>query len=365
MKIPFVFLIIIHGLIHFMGFGKAFNLAPVSQLTLDVSKVNGLLWLTTGLLFLLSAIVLLMGREWWWVTCLGAGLLSQFLIFGAWRDAKAGTVMNVVILLVAVIGYSSWHFEHRYKQKVAANLSGLIGDSLLVETDLATLPLPVQKYLRYTGCVNSPKVKNFRVEFKGQIRKNEQSDWMPFTSVQYNFIDQSARLFFMKAVMKHLPVAGFHCFRNGVAFMDIRLLSLFKVQYQDGREMNEAETVTFFNDMCCMAPASLIDHRIKWLETDGNKVRASFTNNNITIVAWLYFNEIGELINFVSGNRWAAGDNNVMRQLPWSTPIKNYRAFNGHKVGSYADAVYSYPEGDLCYGNFTTMDLTYNCKSLN
>lgn len=30
---------------------------------------------------------------------------------------------------------------------------------------------------------------------------------------------------------KGLPVAGYHHFKNGKAVMDIRLLSLFKVQY--------------------------------------------------------------------------------------------------------------------------------------
>src|SRR5690606_8752857 len=100
-----------------------------------------------------------------------------------------------------------------------------------------------KKYLRYTGAVGKSKVKNFKVEFSGEIRKNEQSEWMPFTSVQYNFLDAASRRFFMKATMKGLPVAGFHNFENGKAFMDIRLLSLFRVQYQEGAEMNIAETV--------------------------------------------------------------------------------------------------------------------------
>lgn len=60
------------------------------------------------------------------------------------------------------------------------------------------------------------------------------------------FAKATTRLFFMKAVMKGLPVSGLHSFKNGVAFMDIRLLSLFKVQFQSGKEMGIAETVTFF-----------------------------------------------------------------------------------------------------------------------
>ena len=102
-----------------------------------------------------------------------------------------------------------------------------------------------------------PKVNNFKMEFIGKILKDESSEWMPLTSQQYNFMQTPTRLFFMKAKMKGVPIAGYHHFENGIAYMDIRLLSLFKVQYQAGPEMNLSETVTFFNDMCCLAPSTL------------------------------------------------------------------------------------------------------------
>ena len=153
-------------------------------------------------------------------------------------------------------------------------------------------------------------------------------------------MEASTRRFFMKAVMKKLPVAGYHCFNNGTAFMDIRLFSLLKVQYQSGKEMDISETVTFFNDMCCMAPATLIDKRIKWLETEGNNVKAEFTNNNITISAWLSFNDDGELINFISEDRYAYDDNAGMRRLPWYTPLRDYKDVDGFNLPTYAEAIY-------------------------
>ncbi|MBK8953410.1 MAG: hypothetical protein IPM85_15270 [Chitinophagaceae bacterium] len=58
--------------------------------------------------------------------------------------------------------------------------------------------------------------------------------------------------------------------------MDIRLFSLFRVQYQHGPEMDTAETVTMLNDMCCMAPATLIDKRITWEQADSHKAKAIF-----------------------------------------------------------------------------------------
>ena len=166
----------------------------------------------------------------------------------------------------------------------------------------------------------------------------------------------------MDATMKHLPVAGYHCFINGTAYMDIRLLSLFRVQYFDGEKMNIAETVTFFNDMCCMAPATLIDKRIKWLETTGNEVKCEFINNGISIFARLYFNDKGELTNFISDDRYGEGDNKTMINLRWATPLKDYKEINGYKIAGFAQTIYTYPEGDFCYGEFLVKNVIYNYK---
>jgi hypothetical protein len=146
--------------------------------------------------------------------------------------------------------------------------------------------------------------------------------------------------------------------------MDIRLLSLIKVQYQSGEEMGIAETVTFFNDMCCMAPATLIDPRIKWIASNNTKVTAEFSNNGITITADLYFNEHGELVNFISEDRYAAGENNTMKKIRWSTPLKDYKEINGHRLAGYAQAIYSYPTGDLCYGTFNLKNVTCNSNNI-
>jgi len=263
--------------------------------------------------------------------------------------------------LSTIIGYGTWSYYAKYKNDVKTRLQQkeYFQNSELTETDIQHLPELVKKYLRFTGSIGKPKVNNFKIEFIGKIRKDEQSEWMPFTCEQYNFMETPTRLFFMKAAMKGLPIGGYHCFKDGVAFMDIRLFSLFKVQYQDGAEMNLSETVTFFNDMCVVAPPTLIDKRIKWLEVGSNKVKASFTNNNMTVSAWLYFNDKGELINFISDDRYA-GDTG--KQFPWATPLKDYQEINGYKLMRNAEVIYSYPDRDLVYGTFKLISLQYNCK---
>ncbi|MBK9331336.1 MAG: hypothetical protein IPM96_02775 [Ignavibacteria bacterium] len=183
---------------------------------------------------------------------IAAVVISQTVIILSWGDAKFGTIANVIILIVSIIGYGTWSYYNKYQNDVKLNFQQkeYFQNSELTEKDIQHLPEPVKEYLRYSGCIGKPKVNNFKIELKGKIRKNEQSEWMQFTSEQYNFMEIPTRLFFMKAVMKSLPVAGYHLYNNGDAYMDIRLLSLFKVQYQDGDEMDKAETVTFL--MICV-----------------------------------------------------------------------------------------------------------------
>jgi len=361
MKYFFVILLFLHGAIHLMGFVKAFGLAQVEQLNAGISKPAGVFWLLAFVFFVIAAIMFAFKNSHWWAFGLIALVISQILIVFFWHDAKFGSIANAIILIGTIIGYGTAGFYSKYQNDVNTGLqqTAYFQNSMLTESDIQLLPDPVKKYLRLTGSVGKPKVNNFKIECAGKIRKDEKSEWMPFTCEQYNFMETPTRLFFMKAVMKGLPVAGYHCFKNGIALMDIRLFSIFKVQYMAGAEMDLSETVTFFNDMCCLAPPTLIDKRIKWLTVESNKVKASFTNNNITVSAWLYFNDKGELINFISENRYSA---DAGKQLPWATPLKDYSEINGYNLMGNAEVIYSYPDRDLCYGTFKLISVEYNCK---
>lgn len=363
LKTIFIIIVILHGLIHLFGFVKAFEFADVSALNQEISKPAGFIWLIGAILFVITALLLMFRVDAWTYFGLVSVIVSQILIFMYWQDAKFGSIANVLILIVIVFGFFHMNFKSKYKMEVKAGFdqTSAIPDTMLTTDDIKHMPELVQKYIHYSGSIGKPKVHNFRIDFSGKIRSYEAKEWMTLTSEQYSFMP-ATRLFFLDATIKQIPVSGFHSFKNGKAFMDIRLLSLFKVQYMEGKEMNISETVTFFNDLCCMAPAALIDERIKWLETEGNKVKASFTNFGITVSAWLHFNEKGELVNFVSEDRYAASENGEAIKLKWSTPLRDYKVTNGYKLATYAEAIYTYPDGDFTYATFTLKDLRVNVK---
>ena len=195
-----------------------------------------------------------------------------------------------------------------------------------------------------------------KVVFDGEMRDKGKA-FFKFTSVQFNFFDDPTRLFFMKAKMYGAPVPGYHCYQNATATMQIKLLGLLNVVNVKGTEMNKAETVTLFNDMCLMAPAALIDKRIEWTTIDSLSAKATFTNGINKITATLYFNEQGQLINFISDDRYAITD---MKQYRFSTPVKDYIQLHGINIWKYGETIWHYPDGEFVYGKFTLKSIEYN-----
>ena len=362
LKYLFAFILLIHGLIHLMGFAKACSYGNITQLSKTISRPGGLVWLFAALLFIAATLLLLLKKESWPYIAVIAVVISQVLIFTVWEDAKAGTLLNIIILFVAIASWATFHFENKFKADVNRHFAqtDLSQNELLTEADIISLPFPVQKYIRYTGALNQPKVKNMRIVFDGEMREKGK-DYFSFTSVQYNFFADPARLFFMKAKMFGLTVPGYHCYQHEKATMQVKLTGLFNVVNAQGDEMNQAETVTLFNDMCLMAPASLIDKRIVWTAVDSLSAKAIFTNGINKISATLYFNDQGQLINFISDDRYAIGD---MKKYRFSTPVKNYEQIDGRYMWKYGETIWHYPEGEFVYGKFTLKSIEYNLTSL-
>jgi hypothetical protein len=251
-----------------------------------------------------------------------------------------------------------------YKKAVLEGLERTrdIKNETLTEKDIQHLPAILQKYLHYTGSIGKEKISNFRAEFTGGIRAKSTEDFMPLKSVQYNFTDKPARLFYIVARKMGIPATGIHLYRDQTAIMLVKILGLFTVVNAKGVEMDQGETVTLFNDMCFIAPASLIDRKIEWHEIDSKTIDAQFTNGNITVGATLFFNEEGEIVNFLSNDRFETTDGKSYKNYPWLTPVTGYSNINGYRLPSGAKLIYKHPDEDLCYGEFRLVSIEYNCR---
>ena len=115
MKFAIVGLLLIHGLIHAMGFAGAWNLAefqgasraPTNLVSLEPGggtvKALGLIWLAALAAFLLAAALLMGDSVMWRSVALGAAALSMVPVALWWRDAPMGAVANGLVVAAVLL----------------------------------------------------------------------------------------------------------------------------------------------------------------------------------------------------------------------------------------------------------------------
>lgn len=253
------------------------------------------------------------------------------------------------------------------KKFIVKNSEEFASQPLLPETVLTIeetyhLPACVQKYLTYTGAIGKSKPQNMCIVFDAEMYRKPGDKPMKSYSVQYNFYGNYYRLFLMKASKMGIPFRALHIYKNQQAGFQVKVAELFKVVDVSGEELTKAETVTLLNDMCIFAPGSLVDKRLTWSEIDSLSTKVTLTNGKYIVSAVLYFNEVGELINFVSDDRAALQDDGTMKKVRWTTPISDYKEFEGRRIPTSGKTIWNYPEGDFTYGVFKLRSITYNLQ---
>ncbi len=111
------FVLIMHGLIHLMGTTVYLKLAEIKGMLYKTTVLDGrwdlgangiaiygALWALAAVGFIVSAIAILVGWNWWQPVLIGVTLFSLALIALDRRVAYAGVIINIVILAVIWVG---------------------------------------------------------------------------------------------------------------------------------------------------------------------------------------------------------------------------------------------------------------------
>lgn len=113
MKYFLALIIFFNAILHLGGFIIAYFETDLFKGVLNISKPLGLLWLLAFFLFVKVSRNLLKRKKWLYTTILAVGL-SQFLIFKEWQETKFVTLLNLIILTVAILDANK---KHSYKPR--------------------------------------------------------------------------------------------------------------------------------------------------------------------------------------------------------------------------------------------------------
>jgi hypothetical protein len=228
--------------------------------------------------------------------------------------------------------------------------------------DIAHLPEPAQRYLRFTRVPGRPADVSFHATAHGFFRTRPDQRWIGCTSEQRNDATDLTRDFRMRLRLAHLvPVRAEDVYEHGHGRMHATALGLFPVAEGEGREFDLGELVTFLNDAVLLAPSMLLRLPLEWTAIDEHTFGLTLTDHDNTVTAQVTVDDRGAPRDFTTEDRWADLPDGLVRTR-WSTPVDGWCLVEGRMRPRRGTAVWHLPDGPFAYAQFdyTNADITYS-----
>lgn len=361
MKIAFLIIVLLHGLIHMLGFVKGFELKEVKELTLPISKTLGVVWLTATILFLTYGFLYLLNSKYAWLIGLVAVVVSQVIIFLFWKDAKFGTIPNIIIMAVSIVSFGYHNFQKIIQQETAQllNKNVSVENRILNESDLVNLPVPVKKWLKNCGAIGKPFISLGKVTQTAEMQmKPEQANWMSATAIQYTTIDNPAFIWSVDVKMNSLlSFQGRDKFDDGNGEMLIKMNSLFNIVNERGEKLDEGTLQRYLGEMVWF-PSLALSPFITWQQIDENTAKGTMTYKGNSGSGTFYFNSNGQVTKF-SALRYKGNEKDA-EKYNWEMNIFDYKTFEGIKVPAKMTSTWKLDDKDWTWLKMEVTDITYN-----
>lgn len=348
LRFVFVFLITIHGLIHLMGFAKAFEWAQLEQLSQDISRAKGLWWLAAALLIILGILSFLFRQAWWWIPGVLGAVVSQILIFSQWEDARIGTFPNLILLLIAILGFGAWQF----KQAVRSDLKDFhleqthLKEPIKMEA-LQGLPKPVQTWLQGAGIVGKESAQSIYLQQKGSMRTAPDGKWMQFEAEQWFRTENPGFLWYARVGMgSPVRLNGRDQLIEGQGKMQIKLFGLIPIVDATGPTIDQGTLVRYLAEMIWF-PSAALEPYIHWEVMDENHARANLTVGEQKVSGVFTFNASGEVIDFEALRYYDRQGTASLETWHIDIDPNSYQEFNGIRIPAKSEVSWQLKEGDF------------------
>ncbi len=357
------FLLLAHGLIHLMGFFKAYKLAEIPQLNAPISKPVGMLWLAAAVLFVLSGVLFFLKKDAWWMPATAAVLLSQMLIFSAWQEARFGTAANLIIIVAIVFGYGIWHFNAMVKSELSSFLpQQLPSASTLTSEKIAELPTVVQQWLLRSNAVDRPITNTLHLDQNGAMRSTPDGKWMPVQAEQFFTVEHPG--FYWMADVTMMPgvhLAGRDKYQEGHGHMLIKAFSLFPVADSKGPETDQGSMLRYLAETCWF-PSAAVREYIRWEQLDSVSAKATMRYGGVEASGTFHFTEEGDLKSFDALRYYDRKGGATLEKWHIENDLTSFRDFEGIRIPTKSEVSWQLAGGDFTWYRLEITNVQYNVQ---
>ena len=201
---------------------------------------------------------------------------------------------------------------------------------------LASLPAPVERYLRLALKDGQPRLASVRLEQNGRLRTGVESEqWLDFTAEET--IAPEARGFVWDASLRLMPLvrAGIRdIYVNGVGDGRLALLSAFTLSADRGsHEVNSADLYRLLAEAPWSPTLLLPSEDLRWKAIDDHRAAATLTHHGETATIEFRFNEAGEVASVYAAERPRTYGTTYVA-TPWEGRFSRYVTVEGMRVPS-------------------------------
>lgn len=347
MKYLIILIVIIHSIIHVFGFYKSFNITALKGLSLYYSKIFGLFWFITALVFLLFGISLLVNFKFSWFLGLIGVLSSQILIFYSWKDAKFGTIINLITLIYVIYLICDFYFQRTINSERKYILSKLSNtkSELINEKDILELPIAIQKWLKRSGVIGKSKIYSADISQDIELKLNPgQTKWFKAKAFQKIIYNEPAFIWYIKFNLNpFIEITGRDKLIDGHSEMKIKLNSIINIVNERGEKLDESTYQRFLGEIV-WNPTFVLSPYLNWSQINDSIAEAKFTLNGKSVTGTFYFNKDGDFVKFET-YRYKENTPDALK-YPWIIEAFNYNSFDGIRIPTAFKATWKLKEGN-------------------
>lgn len=306
------------------------------------------MWLVISALFVMAALLFLIGMDRYWIPAALAAVASQILIILYWQDAKYGTFANVPILLVIIFAAAATQFNGMVRKEVRHITSEVSQDFVIVsESDIKNLPAPVKRWLRVNDIIGKKMATVLHVRQTGQMRTKPGAKWMPFEAEQFFTLNPPAFVWNAKIeIFPFMQIAGRDKYENGKGNMLIKPLHIYTAANRTGKEIDQGALLRFLAELSWF-PQAAISHYLHWEPIDDQHAKVTMRYGDVKASGVYSFDKEGN-VSLFEAQRFGDFDG-IYSKETWSVAVKGYSTFHGIKIGNKNEVTWKLKKGDFMW----------------
>ncbi|MCB9207888.1 MAG: hypothetical protein H6609_00820 [Ignavibacteriales bacterium] len=231
---------------------------------------------------------------------------------------------------------------------------------LFTYQSLEDQPILIQSFFKKVLPDNIYKPNFVTIKQTAEIKTDVHSDWIPLKSNQYfttkkpnyiwNSVMQNSKYFWVNSIESYTGNKG---------NMLIKLNSSITIGDSWGIELDKSGLFQYILGAVFFPTTLLPNENLFWNILDTNTAEIKFTNNELSVVAKLFFNEDYTISKIETFDKYRALESGYEKSL-YTIYFSDYKNLeNGYLVPKYFELEWDLKDGKFKYGKFTINDIIY------